>query len=145
MAAFFTASVRTPITATVLVMEMTGSFLHLLPLALASLTAFATTEIWRAKPLYGELLLRLLNNSKTPGRSAEQERSIIELTVATGSTADGRLVREISWPRHTLLVDVKRGDEELIPEGNTRLRSGDTLYILGYATEIRDLEKLIGR
>ena len=145
MAAFFTASVRTPITATVLVMEMTGSFLHLLPLALASLTAFATTEIWRAKPLYGELLLRLLNNSKTPARSAEQERSIIELTVATGSTADGRLVREVSWPRHTLLVDVKRGDEELIPEGNTRLRSGDTLYILGYATEIEELENLVGK
>ena len=145
MAAFFTASVRTPITATVLVMEMTGSFLHLLPLALASLTAFATTEIWRAKPLYGELLLRLLNNSKTPARSAEQERSIIELTVATGSTADGRLVREINWPRHTLLVDVKRGDEELIPEGNTRLRSGDTLYILGYATELEELENLVGK
>ena len=145
MAAFFTASVRTPITATVLVMEMTGSFLHLLPLALASLTAFATTEIWRAKPLYGELLLRLLNSTKTPDRSAEQERSIIELTVATGSSADGRLVREISWPRHTLLVDVKRGDEELIPEGNTRLRSGDTLYILGYAAELEELEKLVGK
>ena len=146
MAAFFTASVRTPITATVLVMEMTGSFLHLLPLALASLTAFATTEIWRAKPLYGELLLRLLNNSRSmEANHAEQERSIIELTVATASTADGRLVREISWPRHTLLVDVKRGDEELIPEGNTRLRSGDTLYILGYAAELAELENLVGK
>ena len=41
----------------------------------------------------------------------------MELTVDTGSTADGRLVREINWPRHSLLVDVKRGDEELIPEG----------------------------
>lgn len=144
MAAFFTASVRTPITATVLVMEMTGSFLHLLPLALASLTAFATTEIWQAKPLYGELLLRLLQNTKTlEANHAEQERSIIELTVDTGSPADGRLVREINWPRHTLLVDVKRGDEELIPEGNTRLHSGDTLYVLGYATETAELEQLI--
>ena len=142
MAAFFTASVRTPITATVLVMEMTGSFLHLLPLALASLAAFATTELWRAKPLYGELLLRLLQNTKTlEANHAEQERNIIELTVDTGSAADGCLVREINWPRHTLLVDVKRGDEELIPEGNTRLRSGDTLYILGYATELEELEK----
>lgn len=146
MAAFFTASVRTPITATVLVMEMTGSFLHLLPLALASLTAFATTEIWRARPLYGELFMRLLKNTKALERNhAEQERSIIELTVDTGSTADGRLVREISWPRHTLLVDVKRGDEELIPEGNTRLRSGDTLYILSYAAELKELEKLVGK
>lgn len=143
MAAFFTASVRTPITATVLVMEMTDSFLHLLPLALASLTAFATTELWRAKPLYGELFLRLLKNTKTLERNhAERERSIIELTVDTGSSADGRLVREINWPRHTLLVDIKRGDEELIPEGDTRLHSGDTLYILGYADETGGLEKL---
>lgn len=146
MAAFFTASVRTPITATVLVMEMTSSFLHLFPLALASLTAFATTEIWRAKPLYGELLLRLLRSTKTLERNhAEHERDIIELTVDTGSTADGRLVREITWPRHTLLVDVKRGDEELIPEGNTRLHSGDTLYILGYAAELAKLEKLVNK
>ena len=146
MAAFFTASVRTPITATVLVMEMTGSFLHLLPLALASLTAFATTEIWRAKPLYGELFMRLLKNTKALERNhAEQERSIIELTVDTGSTADGRLVREINWPRHSLLVDVKRGDEELIPEGNTRLHSGDTLYVLCYPTEIAELEKLTAK
>ena len=146
MAAFFTASVRTPITATVLVMEMTGSFLHLLPLALASLTAFATTEIWRAKPLYGELFMRLLKNTKALERNhAEQERSIMELTVDTGSTADGRLVREINWPRHSLLVDVKRGDEELIPEGNTRLHSGDTLYVLCYPTEIGELQKLTAK
>lgn len=146
MAAFFTASVRTPITATVLVMEMTGSFLHLLPLALASLTAFATTEVWRAKPLYGELFMRLLKNTKALERNhAEQERSIMELTVDTGSTADGRLVREINWPRHSLLVDVKRGDEELIPEGNTRLRSGDTLYVLCYPTEIEELQKLTAK
>ena len=146
MAAFFTASVRTPITATVLVMEMTGSFLHLLPLALASLTAFATTEIWRAKPLYGELFMRLLKNTKALERNhAEQERSIMELTVDTGSTADGRLVREINWPRHSLLVDVKRGDEELIPEGNTRLHSGDTLYVLCYPTEIAELQKLTAK
>lgn len=143
MAAFFTASVRTPITATLLVMEMTGSFFHLLPLALASLTAFATSELWRAKPLYGELFLRLLKNTKTLERNhAEQERSIMELTVDAGSAADGRLVREINWPHHTLLVDVKRGGEELIPEGNTRLRSGDTLYILCYQTEIEELENL---
>ena len=96
--------------------------------------------------MYGELLLRLLNNSRSmEANHAEQERSIIELTVATGSTADGRLVREISWPHHTLLVDVKRGDEELIPEGNTRLRSGDTLYILGYAAELAELEKIVGK
>ena len=146
MAAFFTASVRTPITATVLVMEMTGSFLHLLPLALASLTAFATTEVWRAKPLYGELFMRLLKNTKALERNhAEQERSIMELTVDTGSTADGRLVREINWPRHSLLVDVKRGDEELIPEGNTRLHSGDTLYVLCYPTEIAELQKLTAK
>ncbi len=146
MSAFFTASVRTPITATVLVMEMTGSFLHLLPLALASLTAFAATELWRAKPLYGELFLRLLASGKGLAPSQpEQERSILELTVDTGSKADGRLISEINWPRHTLLIDVKRGDEELIPDGKTRLRSGDTLYILAYAADQPELETLTVR
>ena len=87
-----------------------------------------------------------MKNTKALERNhAEQERSIMELTVDTGSTADGRLVREINWPRHSLLVDVKRGDEELIPEGNTRLHSGDTLYVLCYPTEIEELQKLTAK
>ena len=55
---------------------------------------------------------------------------------------DGRLIKEINWPEHTLLVDVKRGESDLIPIGDTRLRAGDFLYVLTDDTLAKDLRKM---
>ena len=64
MAALFSSSVRAPITGTVLIMEMTSSYQQLLTLAIASMIAFAIAELCHSKPIYEELLNRMLNNSK---------------------------------------------------------------------------------
>ncbi len=55
MAAFFTAVVRAPITGTVLVMELAGTFEHLPALILACATAGLSAAVLRAKPIYDEL------------------------------------------------------------------------------------------
>ena len=47
-----------------------------------------------------------------------------------------------NWPEHTLLVDVKRGESDLIPIGDTRLRAGDFLYVLTDDTLAKDLRKM---
>lgn len=60
MTAFFSASVRAPITGTILLLEMTGSFPHLLPLALSSATAYITSTLLGAKPIYDALLEQAL-------------------------------------------------------------------------------------
>ena len=52
------------------------------------------------------------------------------------------LIKEINWPEHTLLVDVKRGESALIPIGDTRLRAGDFLYVLTDDTLAKDLRKM---
>jgi Trk K+ transport system NAD-binding subunit len=41
-----------------------------------------------------------------------------------------------------LLVDIKRGEQRLIPAGNTRIRSGDFLYILTHNKNIVLLQQL---
>ena len=53
-----------------------------------------------------------------------------EFVVSQGSDAAGKLVRELEWPRESLLVAVKRGDRELIPRGSTRLYPGDSLVVM---------------
>jgi H+/Cl- antiporter ClcA len=45
MAAFFTAVVKAPITGTVLIMEMTGSFSHLLALITICMTSYITADL----------------------------------------------------------------------------------------------------
>ena len=143
MAAFFSASVRAPITGIILIMEMTGSFQHMLVLSIASIVAFIAAELCRSKPIYEELLARSLQSAnKNDGSHCERQRNVIELAVCSGSPIDGRLIKEINWPEHTLLVDVKRGESELIPIGDTRLRAGDFLYVLTDDTLAKDLRKM---
>ena len=58
------------------------------------------------------------------------EKVLREFVVSQGSLAAGKKVRELEWPRESLLVAVKRGDNELIPKGSTRLLPGDSLVVM---------------
>lgn len=55
MAAFFTAVVRAPVTAIVLITEMTGSFTLLLPLLAACFAAMIVPTGMRSEPIYDAL------------------------------------------------------------------------------------------
>jgi H+/Cl- antiporter ClcA len=60
MSAFFAAVVKAPVTGIVLIMEMSGSFNHMVSLVLVSLSAFVTTDIIASRPVYSVLLERIL-------------------------------------------------------------------------------------
>jgi H+/Cl- antiporter ClcA len=60
MAAYFSAVVKSPVTGAILIMEMTGSFQHLLSLMLVSMTAFLVAEYMGSEPVYDMLLNRSL-------------------------------------------------------------------------------------
>ena len=60
MAAYFACVVKSPITGTVLIMEMTGSFAHMLPLILVSMTAYLVSDLTGGRPVYAMLLSRSL-------------------------------------------------------------------------------------
>lgn len=143
MAALFAASVRAPITGTVLIMEMTASYEQLLPLAISSMVALIIAELCRSKPIYEELLQRSLRQ-KQPEPSLLEQRNIAEFAVCSGSAVENKLIRDIKWPADTLLVDIKRGEQRLIPAGTTRIRAGDFLYILTHNKNILFLQQLTG-
>ncbi|MCH4179058.1 MAG: ClC family H(+)/Cl(-) exchange transporter [Megasphaera sp.] len=134
MAAFFAASVQSPVTGTILIMEMTGSYEHLLVLCTASMVALAVAQICHGQPIYEALLKRTLAK-KRPVISPSERRNIIELTVASGSAADGKYIGRLHWPAHVALVDIKRGSSEIIPDSDTRLHAGDYIYILTDSVE----------
>lgn len=47
-----------------------------------------------------------------------------------GSMLDGKEIKDIKWPSHCLLVAVKRGEQEIIPKGDTVIYAGDYLIVL---------------
>lgn len=142
MAALFSSSVRSPITGTVLIMEMTASYQQLLSLAIAAMVAFVIAELAHSKPIYEELMQRMLRKDE-PAPATLEQRNVIELAVCSGSKVCGKLIKDIRWPQNTLLVDVKRGESQLIPAGDTRLLSGDFIYVLTENEHIEELTKMV--
>ena len=143
MAAFFSGSVRAPITGTVLICEMTGSFYHLMAFGMASAVAYIVAQLCGSPPIYEALLLKSLDSHSTPEpNTVKKERNIIEVPVSSGSQIENKKVKDIPWPDHTLLVDVKRGSEQLIPDANTVIRAGDFLYVLAETENAEEVQSL---
>lgn len=64
MAAYFSAVVKSPVTGSILILEMTGSFQHMLALLVVSLTAYVISDLTGGWPVYDELLDRALGKNK---------------------------------------------------------------------------------
>jgi H+/Cl- antiporter ClcA len=130
MAGYFAAIVKAPITGCVLITEMTGSFSHLLSVSLVCLIAYITADIMKSKPIYEVLLEKFLSKNTNVFKGEEGVKVIIETVVYMGSLVEGKKIKEIEWPHQCLLVAIKRGEEEIIPKGNTSICAGDYLIVL---------------
>jgi len=130
MAGYFTAIVRAPITGIVLVMEMTGSFTHMLPLTVIAVTAYVVAYLLKSPPIYEVLLENLLISENEEEIKESSKKILVELIVKQGSEFADHKVKNINWPGKSLLVEVKRGDRNIIPKGDTELKEGDYLTVL---------------
>jgi hypothetical protein len=110
MAAYFSAVVKATITGSILIMEMTGSFNHMLSLIVVSMSAYLIADIAKVKPIYEELLERSLRKQgKTSVNITSKKRMILKVAICMGSPLDGRQIKNIDWPQYCLLVSIKRG------------------------------------
>lgn len=140
MAGYFAAIGKAPLTAIILVTEMVGSLVHLMPLGLTALVAYVVVDILGGDPIYEALLERLVKGKKT---HLTGQRTTVEIPVLAGSKLDGTLVRDFDWPNHMLLALLRRGDREILPHGDTVIKMGDTLEILTDTTHAGDIVRTI--
>ena len=75
MAAYFAVVAKSPVTGSVLIMEMTGSFQHMLALLIVSLSAYAVSDLTGGRPVYVQLLGRMLRKNK-----GKEKKNLQELT-----------------------------------------------------------------
>ncbi len=132
MAAFFTGSVRAPLTGIVLIIEMTGNYQQLLALGVACLIADLTAGALRDKPIYESLLEADLHRKAPTNRSSDEPSAprAIYVGVQPGSAMAGCTVRVCGLPPGCLVVAVERGGREILPESGLVLHPGDHLSIL---------------
>ena len=144
MAGYFAGIGKAPFTAILLVTEMVGSLEHLVPLALTSLVAYIVVDLMGGAPIYESLLDRMTVSRKLHILSGKNDQ--LELPVFDDSRFVGQQVRDIKWPKNTLLVGIRRGEKTTIPNGDTLINAGDTLLVLtdsNFRSDVREqLEKL---
>ncbi len=143
MAAYFTAVVRAPITGSVLILEMTGSFHHLLSLVVVSMVSYIFTELIESRPIY-DLLYKKMISKQIIEEGDEQRKITILVPITADSYLDSKLISEVSWPEKCLIVGIRRGEgDEFIPRGSTRIISGDHLVILTDEKSVKRIKPLL--
>ena len=138
MAGYLTAVVRSPITASILITEMSGSFRNFLPVIIVCLFAYVTANLLPGKPIYESLLERILPYQERRYNSTGKE--IIEISVEPGSYMENMKIKDMVWPKESLLVAIHRGCLEIIPKGDTVIEAQDNLVVLTdgvYLNEVR--------
>ena len=129
MAGTFTAIVRAPMTGILLLVEMTGSFSHLLPLALVSLVAYVVADLLKSEPIYDSLLQKMLSEQDDE-KSEETGQLMMEAIVQFDSKAENKTLSKLPLPKDCLVVSIHRAGKELIPNGETELLAGDYVTVM---------------
>ncbi len=119
MAAYFTAIVRAPLTGIMLIVEMTGSYLLMLPLLVSCFFAYIVAESLKDLPIYEALLERdLKRGGELP---ALRKPVVVEFTVEPNSPFEGREIRSLGLPPGCIIVRCADGKREWVPKADTRL------------------------
>lgn len=130
MAGNFAAIVKAPITGIILICEMTGSFDHLLSLAIVCIVAYVTSDLFKSEPIYESLLERCLQSGNDKFESNSSRKSLMEVAIHLGCEIEHKKIKDVKWPENCLIVSITRGGKEIIPSGDTTLLGGDYLTIM---------------
>ncbi|MGE5224123.1 MAG: Na+/H+ antiporter [Omnitrophica WOR_2 bacterium] len=74
--------------------------------------------------------------------SEENKLELREILIQPGSAVDGRLVRHVAWPKNFIIANLRRGDETVVPHGDTILRAGDILVAVATHQSFQEAQAL---
>ncbi len=142
MAGALSGSVKAPITSILLTAEMTGSLVHILPVAACSFIALLLSDVLKVTPIYEALIERITNHNETLIKN-KKEGIVLEFPVEFGSMICDKKICDIVWPEHSLVVGIHRGNTEIVPNGTTKIIPGDYLVILSSEQALNDINSQI--
>lgn len=65
---------------------------------------------------------------------------IREIAVERSSVFDSKCLKELGLPKGLILIAVLRGNEAIIPSGDTRLEAGDAVIVMGEEEDIENIQ-----
>ena len=142
MAGALSGSVKAPITAILLTAEMTGSLVHLLPVAACSFIALLLSDVLKVAPIYEVLLDRIVDENETAIKT-DKVGGLLEIPVELGSIVANKKLSEVEWPQGVLIVGIHRGNKDIVPNGDTKIVPGDYLVLLSSESSYRDMNTAV--
>ena len=126
MAGYFACISKAPFTAILLITEMVGTMAHLMPLAVVAIVAYLVDDVMGGRPVYFAMFENFIHQRP---RAKLRGMTQMTTTIFEGAKLDGMAVKDFTWPEGSLVLAIYRGEEQLVPHGNTQLKVGDTLVI----------------
>ena len=77
--------------------------------------------------IYDELLEEYERDTGIHERAVKE---VFVITLAFGALADKREVKDVLWPSGARVKEIARGEERILPDGETLLHGGDVLTIV---------------
>ena len=138
MATFFTSVVKAPLTAIIMVVELTWQFTLLIPVILGVSIGYMISELFKMKPLYDALLEGIMEE----GHVTLSRKSYVT-EIETGSVAMGQAIRDVLWPGNLLIRSVKRDGVSIVPASDTVLLAGDEITVQAETTDLEHLKRCV--
>ena len=129
MCAFIGGTLRAPLTASVLFLELSGQFTGLFYIAIVVFVVSLITEIFNQTPFYDKALEEM---TEAYHHGKEMKISRFTLVVSPNDFVVGKAVRDIMWPHTSVIESISHADSDVIAEmddGEQRLYAGDRVTI----------------
>jgi uncharacterized transporter YbjL len=145
MASFFATVVKAPITAVIMIMELTHSFTPLLPVIIGVSIGYFIGDIARTDSIYEALLEQIVEEAE---KKIVKTKVKFTFTAMPLSIAIGREIRDVLWPNDVRVTKILRGEESVFPNADTVIMAGDELSFICYTDNAKiiedDLKNILG-
>lgn len=143
MCAFMGGTLRAPLTATVLFLELTGQFTDLFYAIIVIFIVNAITEIFGLHSFY-ELRLEKLEEEQNHGKTPKI--ALFQVQVSENSFVVGKSVRDVMWPYASTVISVRRyleNDKDTDNDGEKKIYANDTIVIRCKYYDEEEIKELI--
>lgn len=142
MASMLASSVKTPITAVVLVTEITGLSTSLVGLVLATLIAYVIPTVLGDKGIYDRILDKLIENHSEIDYDKTKSQ-LEEYVVPFNCKYIGEKVWDLPLPKSAMVVSIVRNGDTIIPNEDLTLKPTDEVFIIvSSETYVEDNKKI---
>jgi len=143
MCAFIGGTLRAPLTASVLFVELSGQFTGLFYIAIAVFVVSLVTELFNQTPFYDKALEEM---TEAHHHGKQMKISRFTLIVSPGDFVVGKSVRDIMWPHTSVIESISHAGSHVLEEmddGEQRLYAGDKVTIRAAYYDKEEILKLL--